>query len=296
MKSHPKPRNWTFFDKFNYFTPGVAGMFILLGFLLIGAVLGNLVTLLCTALLGPDGMEYGLLLSYPLMFLPAMVYASHKSSSLSMNHDGVKLNSANFSPLGAVVCALAAAVLTVSAAFCIEPLTTLLPEMPRWLRDTLEGMTSGTLWVDFLCVSIFAPLFEEWLCRGMVMRGLLANGMKPVWAILISALFFALIHANPWQALPALALGLVFGYVYYKTGSLTLTMLMHFTNNTLALVLGHIEAFKDAETWMDVIPTSAYGFVYAAMAVLTVVIILAFRKIELKDRKGNFDSVKSIFD
>ena len=39
MKSHPKPRNWTFFDKFNYYTPGVAGMFVLLGFLLIGAVL-----------------------------------------------------------------------------------------------------------------------------------------------------------------------------------------------------------------------------------------------------------------
>ena len=46
MKSHPKPRNWTFFDKFNYYTPGVAGMFVLLGFLLIGAVLAIFILLL----------------------------------------------------------------------------------------------------------------------------------------------------------------------------------------------------------------------------------------------------------
>ena len=128
MKSHPKPRNWTFFDKFNYYTPGVAGMFVLLGFLLIGAVLGNIVSLICQVLLGPEGMEYSLVLSYPLMFLPAMIFASHRSSSLSMNHEGVRLNNAHFAPFGAVVCALAAAAVTVSAAFCAEPVVTLLPQ------------------------------------------------------------------------------------------------------------------------------------------------------------------------
>lgn len=271
-------------------------MFVLLGFLLIGAVLGNIVSLICQVLLGPEGMEYSLVLSYPLMFLPAMIFASHRSSSLSMNHEGVKLNNAHFAPFGAVVCALAAAAVTVSAAFCAEPVVTLLPQMPAWLEETLKGMTSGTVWVNFLCVSIFAPIFEEWLCRGMVLRGLLAKGLKPVWAIAISALFFALIHANPWQALPAFALGLVFGYVYYKTGSLTLTMLMHFTNNTLALVLGHIDAFKDAETWMDVIPGGAYWAVFAVMAALTAFILFIFSKIKLNDPKGNLDPVKSIFE
>ena len=75
-----------------------------------------------------------------------------------------------------------------------------------------------------------------------------------------------------------------------------LTMLMHFTNNTLALVLGHIDAFKDAETWMDVIPGGAYWAVFAVMAALTIFILFIFSKIKLNDPKGNLDPVKSIFE
>ena len=48
---------------------------------------------------------------------------------------------------------------TIAAAFVVEPLTALLPDMP--------------LWATLLSVSVFAPLFEEWLCRGLVLRGLL---------------------------------------------------------------------------------------------------------------------------
>lgn len=73
------------------------------------------------------------------------------------------------------------------------------------------------------------------------------HGIKPVWAIFWSAVFFAFIHLNPWQAVPAFILGCLFGYVYYKTGSLKLTMLMHFTNNTFSLIFSNIDKFKDAK-------------------------------------------------
>ena len=80
----------------------------------------------------------------------------------------------------------------------------ILPEPPQWFKAAMDAMTSAdSLLLNLISVSIFAPIFEEWLCRGMVLRGLLANKMKPVWAIVISALFFAFIHLNPWQALPA---------------------------------------------------------------------------------------------
>ncbi len=51
--------------------------------------------------------------------------------------------------------------------------------------------------------------------------------MNPALAIAISAIFFATIHGNLWQGISAFILGSFFGYVYYKTGSLKLTMLMH---------------------------------------------------------------------
>ena len=145
----------------------------------------------------------------------------------------------------------------------------------------MDAMTSAdSLLLNLISVSIFAPIFEEWLCRGMVLRGLLANKMKPVWAIVISALFFAFIHLNPWQALPAFTIGCLMGYVYYKTGSLKLTMLLHFTNNTFSLVLSNVDALKDMESWRDVMPEPLYWVSVVACVLLTLLIARRFRAIK----------------
>ena len=296
MSRSQKTRNWTFLDRYNYYVPGVADMFILLAWLLAGALLGNVVSLLFLPL-GEGAQEYAMLVSYPVMFLPAMIYAGHKSQVSSMDHSGVKVDgNAHFKPLGAALCAILVMIGTISAAFCTEPVNSLLPQMPEVLKNMLESLTGGTFWVNFLSVSIFAPLFEEWLCRGMILRGLLHSKVRPVWAIVISAAFFAIIHMNPWQAVPAFVFGCLFGYVYYRTGSLKLTMLMHFTNNTMSLILSNIDAFKDKDSFMDVMPAPAYWITFAAGILLLVLVIRAFRKIPLESEKGNSDVIPAIFD
>ncbi len=290
-----KVRNYKFFDNYSWFVPGIKEMLVLLAMLMLGSILGNMITFLFTAVLGADkGTEYAMVVSYPVMFIPAMMYAGAKSRARSFNGGGLKLDSDNFRPIGGALCAVLAAVGTVSLAFCTDALSQLMPPMPEWLEQMLESMTQGNLLLNFLCVSIFAPFFEEWLCRGMVLRGLLGNKVKPVWAVVISALFFALIHLNPWQALPAFLLGCLFGYVYYKTGSLKLTMLMHFTNNTVSLIMSNIDALKDADSWMDVFPGAVYWAVFAACLVATALVVLKFRKVDGAP-EGNCDGVPSLF-
>ncbi|MBQ6243891.1 MAG: CPBP family intramembrane metalloprotease [Bacteroidales bacterium] len=297
MVRRAKPRNYGFLEKFTYFVPDVREMFILLALLLAGAFLGGLVQFPFLAILGREaGMEYAMLASYPLMFIPPMLYASIKSRNNSFTKSGLLLDNRHFSPLGGALCALLVILATLSAAFCSDAILAYMPEMPSWLEEALSSMTQGTLWVNFLCVSIFAPFFEEWLCRGMILRGLLGNKVKPVWAIVISAVFFAFIHLNPWQAIPAFLLGCLFGYVYYKTGSLKLTMLMHFANNTFSLVMSNIDAFKDVESWMEVLPGMRYWIIFAAAILLLVLIIHAFRKIPLEHAEGNLDPVKPLFE
>ena len=151
--------------------------------------------------------------------------------------------------------------------------------MPEWLEEALKSMTSGNFWLNFLCVSIFAPIFEEWLCRGMILRGLLDRGVKPVWAIIFSAVFFGLIHLNIWQMIPAILIGVVLGYVYWKTRSLKLTMLMHFTNNTMSLILSRIDSLQDAESWVQVLG-SWYWLAFAACLLLVVLFFITFRRIQ----------------
>lgn len=287
-----KVKNLKFYDKFSWYIPDTKGVFILLGLLLIGAIIGNLITLPLVKYIKDTATLS--VIAYPIMFIPAMVYASLKSTRQSFNNQGFKLDT----KVGGgkfVVYALFVIIATLCAGFCADPLNKLLPEMPEALENTLKAMTQGNVYINFICISIFAPFFEEWLCRGMVLRGLLANNKKPIVAILVSAIFFAVIHLNPWQAIPAFVFGALFGYVYYKTGSLKLTMLMHFANNTLSLVAGQTESLKDIENWMDFFPSLQFWTLFGSCALVLCMIILYFSKIKLQSSKGNMEVVPSLF-
>ena len=170
--------------------------------------------------------------------------------------------------------------------------SSILAKAYEMFMEIMKQMTGGVFWSSFLVVAIFAPIFEEWLCRGMVLRGLLTK-MKPVWAIVISALFFAVIHANPWQALNAFLIGLVMGYVYYKTGSLILTMVIHFVNNGTAVILSNIEAFKDYEDlyWIEILGKEQYMIVFVVSCVILAACLWVFSRIKLENPWGNIDRI-----
>jgi CAAX amino terminal protease family. len=268
-------------------------LFILFALLLAGSLLALPVTIL----FGAEGAQYATFISYPLMFILPMLYASVKSRNASMNRSGLLLDSCHFSPVGGLLCVVFAMLATLALGLAAEPVTALLPPMPDRLEDLFKSLTSdGNLLLNFLMVSLFAPFFEEWLCRGMVLRGLLGNKVKPGWAIVISAAFFAIIHLNPWQAVPAFLLGCLFGFVYYKTGSLKLTMLMHFTNNTFALVMSNIDSLREAESFRDVMPEQLYWILIAAAVLLLVLIVRQFARIPLGRPEGNIDRVKPLFE
>ena len=294
-----KPNHGKSYDilgNFSYYVPGVGQMFVLLALLLVGAVLGTILTIPFILIGGGEiGTEVSMIVSYPVMFIPPMIYASVKSKSNRYLHDGVKLDSDHFSPVGFVMCALMAMALTLAGSFVADLPASWLPEMPEALAEALGSMTGGNFILDFICVSIFAPFFEEWLCRGMVLRGLLHNNIKPVWAIVISAAFFALIHMNPWQAIPAFLLGCAMGYVYYKTGSLLLTMLMHFTNNTFALILSHVDSLAEVENYQQMFPGAIYWAVFAACVAAVVLTVYKFKQVTLQSPEGNQDKLKSLF-
>lgn len=296
-KISKRPGNFKLLGRYSYFVPGVAELFILLAFFLLGALLGNIVTAVFSFVAGSDAaMEYGTVIAYPLMFIPAMIYASAKSSRNSFTRQGLKMDSCHFGRIGGALAAVLVVFLVFSMAFCTDAVSALMPPMPEWLSDMLEGMTRGNLLLNILCVGVFAAFFEEWLCRGMVLRGLLGNNVRPGVAIPVSALFFALIHLNPWQAVPAFILGCVFGYVYYKTGSLKLTMLMHFANNTLAVILSNVDSLSGMENWMDVLSAKQYWPIFAGCLLLAILIIRKFSEIPVEKTSGNLDVVKPVFE
>jgi uncharacterized protein len=88
--------------------------------------------------------------------------------------------------------------------------------------------------LQFVAVAIAAPIVEELLFRGYLQTAL-TNRFSPMIAILLASFLFALVHFQPY-AIPALMLiGLTFGYLYHRTGSLKVNIALHVVNNALAI-------------------------------------------------------------
>lgn len=91
----------------------------------------------------------------------------------------------------------------------------------------------------YIAIGIVAPIAEEMVFRGAVLRTLLKFfSSRAYWvAIVVSALLFALVHGNMAQGVHAFLIGLLLGWMYYRTGSIVLGIVLHWVNNSVAYVM-----------------------------------------------------------
>ena len=266
FRRHTGRASYDLSSNYAHYVPGYGGMGMLFLMFLIGTLLGSVLVAVMT-FVSPEFVQlYGTVISYPLMFIPALLYASAQSRRNEFFETGYALDSSNFGQFGGFRTAVMVSIATIAAAFIADSFNGIMPETPEWFENAMSNIMDAPVWVTLISVSVFAPLFEEWLCRGLILRGLLQK-TRPIYAIMASAAFFAVLHMNPWQALPAFLLGMLFGFVYYKTGSLKLTMLMHCVNNTMAVVFSKIPSVGDAESFADILSPWAYaGILIACIA------------------------------
>lgn len=104
------------------------------------------------------------------------------------------------------------------------------------IAPSIGRLVTGS-WQGVVLAVVVAPLTEELLFRGVILRGFLGR-WKPWSAIATTALLFAGMHINPAQMPVAFLLGLVLGWVYVRTGSLGLCFLGHALNNAAAYFVG----------------------------------------------------------
>jgi membrane protease YdiL (CAAX protease family) len=112
--------------------------------------------------------------------------------------------------------------------------------MPRELaRFFAQLLSDRNVPVSALLLVVVAPLTEETLFRGIFLHGFLANYSTGP-AVVLSALFFAVLHLNPWQFFGAFFLGLYLALLYVWTRSLSACILGHALANGLPLVFIHL--------------------------------------------------------
>jgi membrane protease YdiL (CAAX protease family) len=154
-----------------------------------------------------------------------------------------RLSPAEAFPLTGITPAAAGGILTlvVGVALMLSELDNvvrwILP-VPQFLRDTLQELffDQGHWLTRLFLLVIVAPVTEELLFRGIILRGLLRR-YRPWIAITLSSLLFGVVHLNPWQLVSATLLGIAFGWFYYRTGSIALSVFGHAVANGLVLIV-----------------------------------------------------------
>ncbi len=116
--------------------------------------------------------------------------------------------------------------------------------VPAWVVELFSslGRQAAHPWSALFLLVVVAPLTEESLCRGLFLYGF--RGRYSVGAaVVLSALFFGLIHLNPWQFVSATLLGVLFAWFLLRTGSLVPCLIGHALHNALVWI-GDVYPFK----------------------------------------------------
>ncbi len=139
----------------------------------------------------------------------------------------------------------------------------------------IDAMESASPNMDtlsmFLYAGLFAPVFEEVLFRGLILRTLEPYGKK--FAILASAFCFGIFHGNLVQSPYAFCVGLVLGYVAVEY-SIGWAMVLHMFNN---LILGDTlpRLLQGLPQWGQ---EAVFAVIIWGSAVATLGILLAKRR------------------
>jgi len=100
--------------------------------------------------------------------------------------------------------------------------------------------------VNLLIIALTAGVAEELFFRGLVLKGYEAFGEKR--AVLITALLFGIFHFNIQNLIGPVFLGIIFGYMATKTGSIFPAITGHFINNALSVIIAYGAQLYAGET------------------------------------------------
>ena len=107
-------------------------------------------------------------------------------------------------------------------------------------------ITGSNVFVTFIFAGLIGPIVEEYVFRKQIISHTRMFGDKR--AIVFSAFVFALFHGNLSQMFYAFTLGLLFGYIYVKTGSIKYSAALHVMVNTVSgVIVGSIASNLDLE-------------------------------------------------
>ena len=159
---------------------------------------------------------------------------------------------------GVFAWAVVASIGTIVPSLALQDLMPPLPDVTREAFRQIIGNDYG-----YFTICLFAPLVEEIVFRGAVLRALLKSMPHPALAVTVSAVFFAAVHFNPAQMPHAFLVGLLLGWMCWRTGSILPGVAFHWANNTIAFAVCRLMPHWDDMTLLEIFRGSQRSLVMA---------------------------------
>jgi membrane protease YdiL (CAAX protease family) len=191
-------------------------------------------------------------------------------------------------------------VLIIVLGFCIFPITSFTGQLnsgmnlPDWLSGVEEWMTekednanrlidmcmtSNTFWgmiMNVLVIAVIPAIGEELIFRGVIQKvlsNLFKSGHLAIW---ITAFVFSAIHLQFYGFVPRFILGLIFGYLFFWSGTLWLPVISHFVNNAVPTIGAYIQGLGSFNIPLD-IPLWKQAIGLPLPIIISIMILLYFR-------------------
>jgi len=164
-----------------------------------------------------------------------------------------------------------------------------LSDVEAWMRATedqaarlterfMKMPDTGSFLFNLLMIAVLPAIGEEFLFRGALQR-LMGDWIKNMHvAILLTAFLFAAMHLQFYGFLPRFMLGLLFGYLFYWSGSLWVPVLAHFVNNGAAIVVSFLGQQGIMDQDYENFGATDRGWVVVLSAVVTGLLLFLARK------------------
>lgn len=207
------------------------------------------------------------------MILPLLWYINSKNASFKKT---IRLNPISSKILFSTV--LFSLGLIIISDEMDRIMQTIIPA-PEYITDLNHLLKPDTLLgfiLLFIAVSILAPIGEELLFRGFLQQFLERYWSDTTKSILVTSFVFSAIHFNPYWFAQIYFLGIMLGFLAWKTKSVIPSVILHALNNTMAMLFSFSDSVENSFYTL-------YGHVSPGFIIFAVLItVYGFKKINQK--------------
>lgn len=249
-------------EQFRVAYPSWGDLLTLLGVFIVATVLGSLLTGILQKI-GSVSVGFGSFLGYVIQFSLVIIFGLFQRKIRSPK--GTRLLKFGLAKLDFVII-LWGTIMVLATGVVIEPLLNLFPET---YLDRLGNIMAAGGWMMFTSI-VIAPIMEEILFRGILQDALMRKYGVFV-GILIASAVFGIVHLIPQQVVNAFMIGIVLGYIYYRTGALLPVILIHCINNAISYFTWMLNGETLLSTREQMGNDTLYFTVYGIACVLFVI-------------------------